>query len=91
MGQIVEVTTTTEALSALIQRVEEGVEIVLTREGRPIARLTSAGSEPPSELTSQQQARAKEATESIRARAERLHLGVFNMEEFKRDRDEGRP
>ena len=90
MGQIVEVTTNTEALSALIQRVEDGVEIMLTREGRPIARLTSAGGDPPSELTPQQQTRAREASESIRARAERLHLGPFNMDEFKRDRDEGR-
>ena len=90
VGQVVEVTTTTEALSSLIQRVEEGVEIVLTREGRPVARLTSAGGEATSEQKPQQQARAKEATESIRARAERLHLSPFNMDEFKRDRDEGR-
>ena len=90
MEQLVEVTTNRDALAALIERVEDGVEIVLTREGRPIARLTSAGDDPASELTPQQQARAKQAAESIRARAERLHLGPFSLEEFKRDRDEGR-
>ncbi len=92
MQQIIELTTSTEDLSAIVQRVEGGDEIVLTRAGRPIARLVPepAGDGQPSELTQEEQARAREAVASIRARASRLNLGPFDFEQFKRDRDEGR-
>lgn len=91
--QRIEVQDASSTLPALVAQVEAGDEIVLTRAGKPIARIVPEmnGGEHPSELTPNQQARARAAMERIRARAERLQLGPFDLEEFKRDRDEGRP
>jgi len=70
-------------LGSLLDRVQDGEEIVITRHGRPVARLVpNAGS------TDREQARA--ASERIRARAVALAAG-FDWESLKRDRDEGRP
>ncbi len=92
MTQQVEVTTTHQVLSALVQRVESGDEIILTRGGRPIARIVPElrAENGSSELTPEQQARAREAIADIRALRDELNLGPFDFEEFKRDRDEGR-
>ncbi len=92
MRQLVDVTTTDHTLSVLVQKIESGDEIVSTREGRPVARIVHEADDVhlPSELTPEQQATARLAMERIRARAARLKLGPFDIEEFKRDRDEGR-
>jgi prevent-host-death family protein len=68
-------------LSALLDRVEKGEEIVITRRGRAIARLAPYH-DPGRE-------KAKAAAESLRTRA-RAHGGHFDWEEWKKYRDEGR-
>ena len=70
--------------SALLDRVERGEEIVITRHGQPVARLipNSGGID---------RAQAQTAVERIRARAEHAKLGRFNWEMLKADRDAGRP
>ncbi len=79
------------ALPALVAQVEAGDEVVLMREGRVVARIVpESDKEPISELTPEEQARAKRALEGIRQLREKLNLGPFDFEEFKRDRDEGR-
>jgi prevent-host-death family protein len=70
-------------LSALLERAERGEEIVITRRGRPVAKLVpfqnAAGSE-----------QALLAAERIRALAKSMNLGAFDWEEWKSYRDEGR-
>jgi len=69
---------------ALLDRVERGEEIVITRHGKPVARLV-----PNSGGIDRKQALA--AAERIRARAKSLHLGAFDWDALKLDRDDGRP
>jgi predicted nucleic acid-binding protein/antitoxin (DNA-binding transcriptional repressor) of toxin-antitoxin stability system len=64
--------------------VQEGEEIVITRHGRPVARLV-----PDTEGVDRSQARA--AVERIRARAKSLKAGAFDWDALKADRDAGRP
>jgi len=71
-------------LGALLDRVQQGEEIVITRHGRPVARLI-----PNSGGIDRGQARA--ATERIRARAAQLKVGPFDWKSLKEDRDAGRP
>jgi prevent-host-death family protein len=71
-------------LGALLDRVERGEEIIITRHGKPVARLV-----PNSQGIDREQAHA--AAERIRARAKSLHLAPFDWEALKADRDEGRP
>jgi prevent-host-death family protein len=70
-------------LSALIDRVERGEEVVITRRGRPVAKLvpmkTKAGSK-----------EALEAVRRIRQLAKEMNLGPFDWNEWKSYRDEGR-
>ncbi|MGO9230054.1 MAG: type II toxin-antitoxin system Phd/YefM family antitoxin [Bryobacteraceae bacterium] len=68
----------------LLDRVEEGEEIVITRHGRAVARLVP-------NTGSRDRTQARAAAARIRARAATLTTGGFNWEELKRDRDEGRP
>jgi prevent-host-death family protein len=70
-------------LGSLLDRVQDGEEIIITRHGRPVARLV-----PNSGAVDRTQARA--ASERIRARAATLGAG-FDWEALQRDRDEGRP
>ena len=71
-------------LGALLDRVERGEEIVITRHGKPVARLVaSAGGI--------DRARAKAAVDRIRARAEHLASAPFDWGVLKAERDEGRP
>ena len=71
-------------LGSLLDRVERGEEIVITRHGKPVARLVaSAGGI--------DRATARAAAGRIRARAERLSSERFNWGALKTDRDEGRP
>jgi prevent-host-death family protein len=69
---------------SLLDRVERGEEIVITRHGRPVARLVAS-------TGGIDRARAKEAAQRIRARAEHLSSERFKWETLKTDRDEGRP
>jgi len=71
-------------LGTLLDRVQEGEEIVITRHGKPVARLV-----PNARGIDRFQARA--ATERIRVRAQSLNVGGFNWDDFKPDRDAGRP
>ncbi len=71
-------------LGTLLDRVQDGEEIVITRHGRAVARLVpNAGAI--------DRAQARSAAERIRARAALLPRGSFDWETLKRDRDEGRP
>jgi prevent-host-death family protein len=75
-------------LGSLLDRVERGEEIVITRHGRPVARLV-----PNVPRIDQDQVRA--AYERIRERARRWHRSgagePFDWETVKKLRDEGRP
>lgn len=70
-------------LGTLLDRVEQGEEIVITRHGKPVARLvpSSGGID---------RAQAQAAFDRIRAAAAELNAGPFDWEEFKKDRDAGR-
>ena len=70
-------------LSALIERAERGEEIVITRRGRPVAKLVPFQNAPGSE-------QAIQAAERIRQRARSKGRGDFDWEEWKAYRDEGR-
>jgi prevent-host-death family protein len=70
-------------LSALLDEVEQGQEIVITRHGKPVARLVPNDAVLPRD-------RAAEAAHRIRERACSLRAS-FDWTEWKRDRDEGRP
>jgi prevent-host-death family protein len=69
-------------LGALLDRVEAGEEVRITRHGRPVARLVPDAKP--------DIARAREAARRIRERAKENKLGPFNWEEWKAYRDEGR-
>jgi len=71
-------------LGQLLDLVELGEEIIITRHGKVVARLV-----PPKPAFSRDQARA--AIRRIRERAEKLKLGPFEWREWKSYRDEGRP
>ena len=68
----------------LLDRVQNGEEIIITRHGKPVARLVSNTG-----AIDRTQARA--AAERIRERANKVSGFVFDWEVLKRDRDEGRP
>ncbi|MBN9563467.1 MAG: type II toxin-antitoxin system prevent-host-death family antitoxin [Alphaproteobacteria bacterium] len=70
-------------LGALLDRVEQGEEIVITRRGKAVARLVPEGSR-----SGREEARA--AADRIRERAAATKLGAFDWAEWKAYRDEGR-
>jgi len=71
-------------LGTLLDRVQEGEEIVITRHGKPVARLVpNAGGI--------DRSRVQAAVERIRARARSLRAGEFNWDALKADRDVVRP
>jgi len=70
-------------LGQLLDLVERGEEVVITRRGRQVARLV-----PAERAINRDQARA--ALRRIRDRAERQKLGPFEWLEWKAYRDEGR-
>jgi prevent-host-death family protein len=67
-------------LSALLDRVEAGEEVVITKHGRPIARLVGAQTVDP--------ARANAAFDKLKAMRKETTLGGLS---WKALRDEGRP
>lgn len=70
--------------SALLDRAEHGEEIVITRRGRPVAKLVPLQREP-------DRREAEEAAARLRARAKSKKRGRFDWDEWKSYRDEGRP
>lgn len=72
------------ALGPLLDRVQDGEEIVITRHGKAVARLI-----PATGVIDQDAARA--AIDRIRARASQLSSAAFDWESLKQDRDAGRP
>jgi prevent-host-death family protein len=71
-------------LGQLLDLVEHGEEVTITRHGKEVARLV-----PARPVRSREVAWA--AIQRIRGRAERLKLGRFDWSEWKSYRDEGRP
>jgi len=71
-------------LGSLLDRVEQGEEIVITRHGKPVARLVSSAGAIDRE-------KAREAAERIRKRAKRLSAPPVAWATLKAERDEGRP
>jgi prevent-host-death family protein len=73
-------------LSELLDRVERGEQVIITRRGKPVAMLA------PVEDSAESLAveRAREAARRIRERAAK-HGGKFDWDEWKKYRDEGRP
>ena len=71
-------------LGQLLDLVEQGEVVVITRHGKEVARLI-----PTRQMRDREQARV--AIRRIRERAEQLKLGPFNWSEWKSYRDEGRP
>ena len=71
-------------LGALLDRVERGEEIVITRHGKPVARLVAnAGAV--------DRARSQAAADRIRDRAKTLGAETFDWTAMKAERDVGRP
>jgi prevent-host-death family protein len=71
---------------SLLDRVEAGEEILITRHGKPAARLAPATHA----FSDADRARARAALERMSQRAREMKLGPFNWEEWKAYRDEGR-
>ena len=69
--------------SQLLERAEKGEEILITRRGKPVARLV-----PVSKFKSPED--AKKALLELRERAKAAGYGPFNWEEWKAYRDEGK-
>jgi prevent-host-death family protein len=70
---------------SLLDRVEAGEHIQITRHGRPVAQLIPAPT-----FSSEQRQLAREAMARIRQRAVEAKNGPFDWEEWKAYRDEGR-
>lgn len=76
-------------LGSLLDRVERGEEVVITRHGKPVARLVP-------NTRRVDQAQAQSAFDRIRGRARLLHKGktkrtAFDWPALKKLRDQGRP
>ena len=69
-------------LSELLDRAEHGEEVVITRRGKPVARLVPMNSAFDRE-------RAREAAYRIRERAKTLKLSPSDVEELIRARRDG--
>jgi prevent-host-death family protein len=72
-----------DKLDQLLDIVEQGEEVIITRHGKEAARLV-----PARPVRNREQARA--AIQQIRERAVKCKLGPFNWSEWKSCRDEGR-
>jgi prevent-host-death family protein len=71
-------------LGQLLDLVEHGEEVMITRHGKEVARLV-----PVRHSVNREAARA--TLQRIRTRAETRKLGQFDWSEWKTYRDEGRP
>ena len=72
-------------LSALVEEVEKGGSVVITRHGKPVAKLVRATPE----LTPEQIAQRREAWKNIRELANKLKINA-TPEEIKEWINEGR-
>ena len=72
-------------LSALVEEVEKGGQVVITRHGKPVAKLVRAQSE----MTEEEIARRREALAGIRKIANELKINA-TQEEIKAWINEGR-
>jgi prevent-host-death family protein len=70
---------------SLLDRVEAGEQIEITRHGRPVAHIV-----PRPAVTEEQREIARAAMQRIRQQAKEMKLGPFDWEEWKAYRDEGR-
>jgi prevent-host-death family protein len=70
---------------SLLDRVEAGEEILITRHGKPAATISGIPKRTPEQIES-----ARAAAARIRKRAEETNTGPFNWDEWKAYRDEGR-
>jgi prevent-host-death family protein len=70
-------------LGQLLELVEQGEEVTITRHGKEVAQLV-----PAQRVGNREVARA--AVQRIRERAEQLKFGRFDWSEWKSYRDEGR-
>jgi prevent-host-death family protein len=73
---------------SLLDRAEAGEQILITRHGKPVARLVPSGGA--IRVTPEEHAAAVAALERMDQRADNLKLGPFDWEEWKSYRDEGR-
>ena len=73
-------------LGSLLDRVEAGEEILITRHGKPAARLTA----PLRQVSEADRIRARAALESLKQNAKEMKLGPFDWDEWKTYRDEGK-
>jgi prevent-host-death family protein len=71
-------------LSWLLDLVEQGEEIVITRHGKPVAKLVTAN-------TGIDRSQAQAALQRMRDRAAQAGLKAFDWENLKADRDASRP
>ena len=71
-------------LGSLLDRVQQGEEIVITRHGKPVARLVP-------NVGAIDRSAVRAAAGRIRARAKSLKSGAFSWDDLKADRDRGRP
>jgi prevent-host-death family protein len=72
-----------DTLGALLDRVEQGEEVLITRHGKAVAKLVPS-------RESVDTAQAQAAAQRIRERAAALQMGKFEWPEWKALRDEGR-
>jgi prevent-host-death family protein len=70
--------------STLLDRVERGETLIITRRGVPVARLVPDASGIDTSLV-------QNALQRMRARALEIKPGTFDWAALKRDRDSGRP
>ncbi len=71
------------SLGGLLDRVEQGEEVLITRHGKPVAQLVR----PHARVD---EAAADAAYARLRARAKALKMGPFDWDSYKSWRDEGR-
>jgi prevent-host-death family protein len=72
-----------DKLNVLLDLVEDGDEIVITRDGKAVARLVRAAAE-------RDRSAARAAAERIRNRAKAIGGPAITTDEWKAFRDEGR-
>ena len=70
-------------LGSLLNRVEKGEEIVITRRGTPVAKLVPAN-------PAFDRAKARAAAQELRELANSINAPKLGWEEIKKMRDEGR-
>jgi prevent-host-death family protein len=75
-------------LSSLVDEVEKGREIVITRHGKPVAKLVRA-EKPDVRLTPEQVEKRRQALKELREIGQRLKLNL-TREEIKARIEEGR-